>query len=130
VTPAGDPIELYLDRLLLELHGRARDVRRILAETEEHLRDATAQGVADGLGEAEAIERAIARFGRPREVARRFAPSPLALPARSVLEQLAAAILLLGTVGLLVLGASGGLAAGFGLAFGKSFVAGDAPGVT
>ncbi len=130
MKPPEDPIERYLDRLLLELHGRAGDVRRILAETEAHLRDAAAEGVAAGLGEVEAAEGAISRFGHPRELARHFAQRPLGLPTRPLLEQLVAGILLLGTIGLLAFAASGALAAGFGLAFGKEFVAGDAPGVT
>ena len=38
-------IDRYLDQLLSELRGSATDVRRILAETEEHLRDAVRDGV-------------------------------------------------------------------------------------
>ena len=77
---SGDRIEGYLDQLLLELRGRATDVRRVLAETEEHLRDATADGVAAGLSPDEAEAEAIARFGSPRAIARRFAPPRLRLP--------------------------------------------------
>ena len=47
---SADLIEGYLDRLLGHLRGSAHDVRRILAETEEHLRDATAELVAAGSG--------------------------------------------------------------------------------
>jgi hypothetical protein len=131
VSPAEDPIERYLDRLLVELRGRSRDVRRILAETEEHLRDAAAAEVAGGLGEEAAAAAAIARFGRPREFARRFPPPPFSLPAtRPILAELVASILLLGAVGLIAVGASGVLAAGLGLVFGQGFVAGDPPGVT
>lgn len=132
MTATEDPIERYLDELLLALTGRARDVRRILAETETHLRDATRAGVSAGLGETEAAEQAIARFGRPRDVARRLVGPgpPAALPSRPVLIQLGLSLLLLGTVGLLAIGASGVLAAGLGQAFGAGFVAGDAPGVT
>ena len=71
----NDPIERYLDQLVLELRGRATDVRRILVETEEHLRDAVIEGVAEGMTAGEAEARAIARFGSPRLVARRFPPT-------------------------------------------------------
>ena len=60
---SGDRIEGYLDQLLLELRGRATDVRRVLAETEEHLRDATADGIAAGLSPDDAEAQAIVRFG-------------------------------------------------------------------
>ena len=49
-----DLIEAYLDQLLTHLRGSAHDVRRILSETEEHLRDATAEQVAAGATEEEA----------------------------------------------------------------------------
>ena len=44
----NDLIEGYLDRLPTQLRGSAHDVRRILSETEEHLRDATAELVLLG----------------------------------------------------------------------------------
>jgi hypothetical protein len=47
----ADLIEGYLDRLLTHLRGSAHDVRRILSETEKHLRDATAD-LARALGAA------------------------------------------------------------------------------
>jgi ABC-type transporter Mla subunit MlaD len=46
-----DPIEGYLDQLLTHLRGSAQDVRRILSEVEEHLRDATAELEAAGASE-------------------------------------------------------------------------------
>ena len=67
-----DPIQGYLDQLLTYLRGSAHDVRRILSETEEHLRDATAELVAAGASEEEAQRLAIERFGHPRTVAQRF----------------------------------------------------------
>ncbi len=48
---AADPIERYLDQLLIHLRGSARDVRRILSETEEHLRDAVSEAMAAGVGD-------------------------------------------------------------------------------
>ena len=78
----ADLIEGYLDRLLGHLRGSAHDVRRILAEAEEHLRDAAAELVAAGASEEEAQRRAIERFGDPHAVARRF--SARLLSARSI----------------------------------------------
>ena len=126
---SGDRIEGYLDQLLLELRGRATDVRRILAETEEHLRDATADGIAAGLPPDEAEDRAIARFGSPRAVARRFA-SPGARMPRPALAEMASALVLLLAVGLLAIGASGVLSVAFRATLGDRFVAADLPGVT
>jgi predicted component of type VI protein secretion system len=60
-----DLIEGYLDRLLAHLRGSAQDVRRILSEAEEHLRDATAELVAAGGSEADAQRPAIARSATP-----------------------------------------------------------------
>ena len=126
---SGDRIEGYLDQLLLELRGRATDVRRVLAETEEHLRDATADGVAAGLAPDEAEAQAITRFGSPRAVARRFAPPRLRLP-RPALAEMASALVLLLAVGLLAIGASGLLSVAFRATLGDRFVAADLPGVT
>jgi hypothetical protein len=62
----GDLIRQYLDQLRLSL--RIPEVGRILVETEDHLRDAAAAGVAAGLPEAEAQRAAIAAFGPVREI--------------------------------------------------------------
>jgi hypothetical protein len=125
-----DPIEAYLDRLLGHLRGSAHDVRRILAEAEEHLRDATAELVAAGASEEEAKHRAIERFGSPRTVARRFSARLAPVPPAAVLAELARAAVLLGAVGLVAIGVSGALAELLGRLFGPAFVAGDLPGVT
>ena len=52
------------------------------------------------------------------------------LPSTPTLGALAESLALLAAVGLLAIGVSAGVAALFGKAFGKSFVAGDAPDVT
>src|SRR5215217_2487440 len=109
---SADLIEGYLDRLLGHLRGSAHDVRRILAETEEHLRDATAELVAAGAGEEEAERRAIERFGDPRAVARRFSARLAPVPPAAVAAELAGTAELLGRL------------------YGPGFVAGDLPGVT
>ena len=123
-------IEGYLDRLLTQLRGSAQDVRRILSETEEHLRDATAELVAAGASEADAQRQAIARFGDPGTLARRFSTRLAPVPPVAVAAELARVAVLLGAVGLVAIGASGALAELLGRVFGPAFVAGDLPGVT
>ena len=103
----SDLIEGYLDRLLTHLRGSAHDVRRILSETEEHLRDATAELVAAGASEEEAQRLAVERFGHPRTVARRFSARLAPVPPAGVAAELARAAVLLGGVGLVAIGASG-----------------------
>src|SRR6266545_2442415 len=125
-----DLIERYLDRLLTQLRGSARDVRRILAEAEEHLRDATAEAAATGMSEQEAQRQAIARFGDPRTVARRFSPRLSPVPTAALLAELLRAATLLGAVALVAIGVSGLIAELFGQAFGARFVSGDLPGTT
>jgi hypothetical protein len=58
-----DPVEDYLDRLLVTLNGHPRQVRQTLAEVEAHLRDAVAEGIAAGLPEADAGAAAVQRIG-------------------------------------------------------------------
>ena len=127
---SADLIEGYLDRLLGHLRGSAHDVRRILAETEEHLRDATAELVAAGAGEEEAQRRAIERVGDPRAVARRFSARLAPVPSTAVAAELGTTAVLLGGVGLVAIGVSGLVAELLGRLFGPGFVAGDLPGVT
>ncbi len=129
-TVDADPIEAYLDRLLVELSGRARHVRRILTEVDDHLHDAVDEGVAEGLSIEDARQRALARFGSPATVARRFTSGAGRLVPVPVLSQLLLAFALLAGVGLVGVGASGALAMGMGTAFGKHMVAGDVGGVT
>jgi len=125
-----DLIERYLDRLLTQLRGSAHDVRRILSETEEHLRDAASELMAAGASDEEAQHQAIARFGDPRTVARRFSTGLAPIPPVAVAAELARAAVLLGAVGLVAIGLSGALAELLGRMFGASFVAGDLPGIT
>lgn len=126
----NSPIDAYLNELLVALQGNAPDVRRVLAEAEEHLRDAAAEGVAAGLEPEEAERQAVARFGSARLVARRFAAETPARLTRALLGQVVLAALLLGSVGLVAVGMSGGVAAAMGSLWGKSFVAGDPHGIT
>lgn len=127
---APDPVDRYLDQLLVELRGAAGNVRRVLAEAEHHLRDAIEEGVAQGLTPDEARQRALDRFGSPRTVARQFVSPSRRLVPPAVLVQLLFAAALLAGIGLAAIGVSGVVAQGMGMAFGKNFVAGDTPGLT
>lgn len=71
--PGGDDaveerIQSYLDEVLVAARGRPRDVRRLLAEVETHLRDSIDAGIAAGLDPWDATETALARFGPPSGV--------------------------------------------------------------
>jgi HAAS len=63
-------VEEYLHQLRASLRTRPEETSRILAEAEDHLREAVAAGLAAGLTEAEAAEAAISSFGTVRAVAR------------------------------------------------------------
>ena len=126
----ADLIEGYLDRLLAHLRGSSHEVRRILSETEEHLRDAASELMAGGASQQEAQRQAIARFGDPRTVARGFSTRLAPVPPVAVAAELAGVAVLLGAVGLVAIGVSGALAELLGRVFGAASVAGDLPGST
>lgn len=65
-----DPVEAYLDQVARRLRGDAADARRLLAELESHLLDEVDAARAEGLDDAAARERALARIGSVRTVAR------------------------------------------------------------
>jgi hypothetical protein len=58
-----DPIEVYLDQLLVHLPGTPRQVRHTLYEIEAHLRDGAVAAEADGLDEHAAAVLAVQRMG-------------------------------------------------------------------
>ena len=65
-------VDTYLDEMFELLAGTGAEGRRLLAETEDHLTEAVAEGRARGL-DAETAERdAITRFGAPAVVVRRL----------------------------------------------------------
>lgn len=109
--PEGDqsesPLELYLDELVVGLTTRRpRALRHLLAETEAHLRDDAALGVASGLSPFDAESQAVARFGPAADVVaaeRNRLATPLAVVAR----QLMMTAVLLGGVGAAAVGVSG-----------------------
>lgn len=104
--------------------------RNILAECEDHLREAAHRAGETGTSPEQAERLAVAAFGTPRLVARRFAAEEGRLLPPSVLLNLVVALALLGGVGLAAIGVSGAVSADFGAAFGKTFVSGDQSGVT
>lgn len=122
----GDPIGEYLDLVRSRLRTTPQEAGRILAEAEDHLREAVADGLAAGLTEREAQEAAISSFGSVNAVVRahnawlwRHRPAVL-------LGDLALAAWKLGSLGLLAVGASGLVVAAMNAVFGRPFV-GAAP---
>jgi hypothetical protein len=121
-------VETFLDDLFDRLAGTGHNGRRALAEAEDHLRQATASGVAAGLDPTAAEQAAITRFGTPASLAAGIravhsGPSRWLRPAF-------VGLWLAGGIGLIAVGLSGGVAELLGRWRGPSFVAGDAPGVT
>ncbi|MDQ1394195.1 MAG: hypothetical protein QOF30_3172 [Acidimicrobiaceae bacterium] len=124
---AGDsPVEVYLDRLLAAAPGSPRDVRALLSEAESHLRDATAEGMASGLSQAEAEYDAVARFGTVRSVAAAEARRS-SVPLAALVRQVGASGLLLGAIGGIAVGVSGILTAILGAFGGSAFIVDISP---
>lgn len=67
--PDDDPIEAYLDDLLVALRGRPRDIRHTLAECEAHLRDSAEREIAQGASVEQAARHAVEQFGDVATVA-------------------------------------------------------------
>jgi hypothetical protein len=103
----GDPIEDYLDRLLLSLSGSPRHVRHTLAEVEAHLHDAVAEELAAGRTQAEAEQAAVARIGAVHAVSGR--PPQFSRPTAAMLRRTALAGSLVGGVALVTYAVSAGL---------------------
>ena len=106
--PSGapaDPVEDYLDRLLISLSGSPRQVRHTLAEVEAHLRDAVAEGIAAGLPEETAQSQALERIGPVHTVTGRTAV--LARPSAGLLRRLTLTAALVGGAGFAAIGAAG-----------------------
>jgi hypothetical protein len=127
---SGDPIEDYLDLLYTRLRITPRHARRILAEAEDHLREAVAEGLAAGLTEREAQEHAISSFGSVRAVVRAHDARVRRLPTIAVVRDLAMSAWKLLSIGLLAVGASGLVAAVMNAVFGERFVGGTPRGTS
>jgi len=126
-APDGGLVERYLDQLYVALRTRPREARTILAEAEDHLREAVSDGLAAGLTQPEAEEQAVSSFGSVRAVVRAHDARLRRLPAIAVLRDVLMAAWRLGAVGLVAVGASGLVAWVMNAAFGRPFV-GGAPG--
>jgi hypothetical protein len=63
-----DKLEQYLDQVCRSIGGSRSMRRHVRQELREHLLDAAAQHRAGGLPEDEALDRALAEFGRPDEM--------------------------------------------------------------
>ena len=118
------PIEEYLDELARSLHRDGADHRRLLAETEDHLRQSSEQLASAGLSRDAAEAEAVRRFGPAAALARQARPSRSALFA----DLIRAAWLVTG-IGLVAIGVSGLLAWLIDRTAGTTFLAGDAFGV-
>ncbi|MEA5454903.1 permease prefix domain 1-containing protein [Sinomonas sp. JGH33] len=122
-------IDAYLDELL----ATARDAepsaaRRLLAETESHLRECAARLRAQGLSPEDAELEAVRRFGPVPTVARALRP-PLSALGRLPLRAFLRPAVGLAAVGAIAVGLSGAISELFGRLWGAGFVSGDLPGV-
>jgi hypothetical protein len=100
-----DPVEDFLDRLLVSLRGSPRRVRHTLAEVEAHLRDAVDEGMAAGLSEADAQAWAVERMGPVHTVT--GGPATLSRPSRALMRRLTLTAVLVGGAGLTAIGLAG-----------------------
>jgi hypothetical protein len=119
------PIDDYLDQLFVRLRGTPRHARRVLAETEEHLRDSAAAQRDRGVPHAEAERQAIAAFGPVDLVATIPAPR---VPYRRIVAAAVASAWSLTAAGLIAIGLSGLIAAVMNASLGRAFVGGDSIG--
>ena len=120
--PPGDPIEDYLDQLYAGLRTTPRQARRIIAEAEDHLREATAAGTEAGLSEQEAQEAAISSFGSVRAVVRAHARR---IPPLAVFGELAMSAWKLTSIAVLAVAGSGLVAFLMNQVLGPQFVGGE-----
>ena len=117
----GEPIEDYLDELLLRLRLSPRETRRMLSETEAHLRDAADAAEQRGLSREAAEQEAVRRFGTAHDVAHATwtarGRSPLLIAAH-----VAWSTVIVGGAVLLAVGVSGALAGLANATLGPRFV--------
>jgi hypothetical protein len=100
-----DPVEAYLDRLLVTLTGPPREIRRTLTEAEAHLLDSAAALEDAGWDAAAARAEAVRRIGAPEAAA---GGGRLALRlTTAVRRRLALAALFVGGVAGVAIGAAG-----------------------
>lgn len=117
----SEPIEDYLDELLVCLRLPARATRRLLNETEEHLREAAAEAEGAGASPIAAERQAVERFGSAAQIAAAASAARRPTSAAAVGVVVWSGVLLSG-IGLVAVGVSGILAAVFNLLAGRRFV--------
>jgi hypothetical protein len=124
------PIDAYLDELFVASHdGDPALARRLLAETETHLRDCAARLGGQGLDPADAEREAVDRFGPVGTVVpvlRQSLRDVSRMPLRTFLRPVVG----LAAIGTIAVGVSGVISELFGRIWGAGFVAGDLPGVS
>jgi hypothetical protein len=123
------PIDAYLDELFVAARdGDPAAARRLLAETEAHLRECAARLRGQGLDPVDAEREAVKRFGPVSTVTPVLRPS-LRDVARLPLRAFVRPLVGLAAVGAIAVGVSGVVSELFGRIWGAGFVAGDLPGV-
>jgi MYXO-CTERM domain-containing protein len=127
-TNQPGPVDRALDELFDRLAGTGGAGRRALAETEDHLRAAVAEGVAAGLSDTEAQRQAVVRFGPPARISGELRATHLG--SSGWLRQAFVGTWLVGGLLGVAIGVSGVMAALLGTFVGADFVSGDASGVT
>jgi len=115
-----EPVEEYLDQLLLTLSGPPRQVRHTLAEVEAHLHDAVADAIAAGLSEQQAQLKAVRRIGSAHAVAGRTAL--FTRPTAAIARRTVLAGSLVAGVALIALGVSSATAWGLAVLRGGRFI--------
>lgn len=121
----GEPVEDYLDRLLLSLSGPPRYVRRTLAEVEAHLHDAVAAELAAGRTQAEAELSAVSRMGAVRVVTGRA--DQFGRPTAAMLRRAALGGSLIGGVALVAYAMSAAISWALAAVRGGAFVTAPFP---
>jgi hypothetical protein len=122
-TPPDNAVDTYLDQLFDQLAGSGRRGRRVLAEAEDHLQNATEELLAQGLDRDAAQQEAVARFGNARQVATTVpgARTDLITAAR----RLTTMVWLLTSLAVLTYGLSGILTWILGWPYGRLLAAND-----
>ena len=124
----NDPVGEYLNMIRGRLRTTPRDAGRILAEAEDHLREAVADGLAAGLTEREAQEAAISSFGSVNAVVRAHNARLWRHRPAALLGDLVLAGWKLGSQCLIAVGASGLVVAAMNIVFGRPFTGAAAAG--
>jgi hypothetical protein len=106
MSTESDPVERYLDDLMSKLYGAPSHVRRVLAESEAHLRDAIDGNLAAGMLPEAASSAALSSFGSAAQVAAAVNRAGWATARGPGLRAAAALVARLAAVGMIVIGIS------------------------